>query len=364
MQSTTAAADLIYASATSVFDLIHALLIAYHVPPADAKIIADCLVSADLRGVDTHGLMRMPGYLDRVRRGLINTEPEIEIKSITSTVVSMDADNGFGHVAATRAMDAAIAMARDFGIGVAGVRRSNHFGMAASYVLQAIDAGFVGMVFTNAAACMPPWGGRKPILGTSPLAVGAPSSCCSSFVFDMSPAVAARGKIRKALRRGEKIPEGYALDVEGRPTTDPAKAMEGVLLPVGGPKGSGIAMTMDIFAGVLTGAGYAGDVGDQTKDLNRPQNVGHFLLALKPGLFLSLDEYEHRLGTLLARVHNCPAAEGFTEVLVPGEMEARQEAVRRQTGIPYSLSEIAEVQVEAAKANVPPLIGSEKPLNA
>jgi LDH2 family malate/lactate/ureidoglycolate dehydrogenase len=363
MASTITDAGLIYVSATSVFDLIFALLVAHKVPLDDARIVAGCLVSADLRGVDTHGLLRMPGYLDRVRRGLINTQPKIEIKSVTPVVVSVDADNGFGHVAATRAMAAAIAMARDFGMGVAGVRRSTHFGMAANYVLQAVDAGFVGMVFSNAAACMPPWGGRKPLLGTSPLAVGAPAGRLGSFVFDMAAAVAARGKIRKALVRGEAIPEGYALDSEGRPTTDPLKALQGVILPVGGPKGSGISMMMDIFAGVLTGAGCAGDVGDQTKDLHRPQDVGHFLLALKPDLFIRIDEYQSRIDTLIERVHMCPTAEGFTEVLVPGEMEARQEALRHQTGIPYSLREIAQLQVEAANANVPPLIVSEKPLN-
>jgi LDH2 family malate/lactate/ureidoglycolate dehydrogenase len=179
----------------------------------------------------------------------------------------------------------------------------------------------------------------------------------------MAAAVAARGKIRKALVRGETIPEGYALDSQGRPTTDPLKALQGVILPVGGPKGSGIAMMMDIFAGVLTGAGCAGDVGDQTKDLHRPQDVGHFLLALKPDLFIPMNEYQSRMDTLIERVHMCPTAEGFTEVLVPGEMEARQEALRRQTGIPYSLREIAQLQTEAANANVPLLIVSEKPLN-
>jgi LDH2 family malate/lactate/ureidoglycolate dehydrogenase len=364
MSSTVASTKLVYASAASVLELIQSLLLAHQVPPQDAKIVAECLVSADLRGVDTHGLVRMPGYLDRVRRGLINPRPEIQVKRITPVIASVDAQNGFGYVATTLAMTEAISMARDSGIGVAGVRRSTHFGMAASYVLQAIDAGFVGMVFTNSSASMPPWGGRKPILGTSPLAVGAPGGRLGPFVFDMAAAVAARGKIRKALRRGETIPVGYALDADGRATTDPANALQGVILPVGGPKGSGIAMMMDIFGGVLTGAAYAGDVGDQTKDFDHPQNVGHFLLAMKPDLFVSLDEYKTRMDTLIGRIHACPTAEGFTEVLVAGEIEARHEALRRQTGIPYSPNEIAELQAEAAKANVQPLVVSEHPLNA
>lgn len=364
MSSSTVPTKLLYASAESVFELIQALLLAHNIPVGDAKIVATSLLKADLRGVDTHGLLRIPGYLERVRRGLINPRPEIEVCRITPVVALVDAQNGFGYVAATRAMAEAIAMARDFGVGVVGVRRSTHFGMAATYVLQAIEAGFVGIVFTNSSASMPPWGGRKPILGTSPLAVGTPGGRRSPFVFDMAVAVAARGKIRKALRRGQEIPVGYALDSEGRSTTDPAKALQGVILPVGGPKGSGIAMMMDIFGGVLTGAAYAGDVGDQAKDFDRPQNVGHFLLAMKPDLFVSMEEYESRMDTLVHRIHNCPTAEGFTEVLVAGEIEARQEALRRQTGIPYSPNEIAELQTEAARANIRPLIVSEHPLNS
>jgi LDH2 family malate/lactate/ureidoglycolate dehydrogenase len=185
------------------------------------------------------------------------------------------------------------------------------------------------------------------------LAAGAPGGQLCPFVLDMATAVAARGKIRKALRRGETIPVGYALDAEGRPTTDPAKAMQGVVLPVGGPKGSAIAMMMDIFGGVLTGAAYAGDVGDQYKVFDRPQNTGHFFLAMRPDLFVSMDEYRARMDTLVQRIQDCPRAEGFTEVLVAGEPEARIEAVRRAHGIPYSANELAALQEEAAKAGVP-----------
>src|SRR5579885_3668559 len=276
-------------SAEIAVQLAKSLLLAHGIPPDDASTVASCLVSADLRGVDTHGLVRLPGYLERVRRGLINRTPRIEIQQLNSVVVSVDGDNGFGYVVAARAMAECIRMARDGGIGIAGARRSTHFGMAASYVLQAIEAGMIGMVFTNSAASMPPWGGRMPLLGTSPLAVGAPGGRLGPFVLDMASAVAARGKIRKALSRGEKIPEGYALDADGKPTTDPAQALQGVILPVGGPKGSGIAMMMDIFGGLLTGAAFGGDVGDQFKDFDRPQNVGHFFLAMRPDLFIPIE---------------------------------------------------------------------------
>src|SRR5258707_10784269 len=177
-----------------------------------------------------------------------------------------------------------MAMARKSGIGIVAARRSNHFGMASAYALQALEAGYVSLVFTNAPRAMPPWGGRDALLGTSPLAAGAPGGKLAPFVLDMSTAVAARGKIRIAEKRGEQIPLGYALDTQGRPTTDPVEALKGVVLPLGGPKGSGLSMLMDIFGGVLSGAAFAGEVTDQYKVFDRPQNVGHFFLAMKPDL--------------------------------------------------------------------------------
>jgi LDH2 family malate/lactate/ureidoglycolate dehydrogenase len=180
----------------------------------------------------------------------------------------------------------------------------------------------------------------------------------------MSPAVAARGKIRKAERRGEKIPLGYALDAAGRPTTDSAAALGGVVLPIGGYKGSGLAMLMDIFGGVISGAAHAGGVGDQYKAYDRPQDVGHFFMAMRANLFIPEAEYRARMDTLIARVRACPKAEGFDEILIPGEPEVREEAARRKSGIPYSAAEIAVLQNEAARAGVAPLVVSNIPLSA
>ena len=338
------------------------LLIAHGVPEADAAIVASCLVSADLRGVDTHGLTRLPGYLDRVRRGLINASPALEPKRVTPVAAALDGQNGFGFVTGTRAMQETIAIAREFGIGIVSVRRSTHFGMAASYVLQALDAGLIALVFSNASPAMPPWGARTALLGTNPFAAGAPAGRHPPFLLDMSPAVAARGKIRRAERRGESIPLGYALDAAGRPTTDPKAALGGVVLPIGGYKGSGLAMLMDIFGGVISGANFGGDVGDQYKTYDRPQDVGHFFLAMRPDLFVPEDEYRSRMDTLIERVHAAPTAEGVDEVLIPGEPELRYEAKRRRTGIPYSAGEVAALRDEALKAGVAPLEVSTHPL--
>ena len=339
------------------------LLLAHGLPEKDADIVASCLVRADLRGVDTHGLQYLPHYLNRVRRGLINPKPDLKVERVTPMIGALDGQNGFGFVVASKAMAAAVDMAREFGVGIVTARRSTHFGMAANYTLQALDAGFIGIALTNASPAMPPWGGMAPIIGTSPIAVGAPAGQEIPFDLDMSPAAAARGKVRRAARRGEKIPLGYALDAQGRPTTDANAALDGgVMQPIGGPKGSGLSMLMDVLCGVITGAGCAGDVGNQFLDFDRPQDVGHFLMAIKPDLFIPKDEYLARMDKLAQRVHACALAEGFSEVIMPGERERRFEAKYRRIGVPYNVKELAELQKEAAKAGLPPLPVSEAPL--
>jgi LDH2 family malate/lactate/ureidoglycolate dehydrogenase len=340
------------------------LLIAHGLPEADAAVVAGCLVRADLRGVDTHGLQYLPHYLERVRRGLINPRPDLKVEQVTPVIGKLDGQNGFGFVVGTQAMAAAIGMARDYGLSIIGIRHSTHYGMAANYVLQALDAGLISLVFSNASPGMPPWGGRKAIIGTNPFAAGAPGGLELPFDLDMSPAAAARGKVRRAARRGESIPLGYALDKNGRATTDPNAALDGgVMQPIGGPKGSGISMLMDILGGVVTGAGCAGEVGNQFLDYDRPQNVGHFFFVMKPDLFISKDEYFQRMDKLVQRVHVCPTAEGFSEVIMPGERERRFEAKHRRTGVSYAQKEVDAMQAEAARAGLPPLPLSDAPLN-
>lgn len=322
------------------------------VPADNAALVADALVRADLRGVDTHGIVRIPGYLDRLRKGLVNPRPDLKINKVTPVAADLDGGDGLGFVIAHHAMKEAIAMAKEFGLGLVSVRRSTHFGMAANYLLQGVAAGMVAFVFTNASRAMPPWGGREALLGTSPFAVGVPGGAGGDFILDMAPSVAARGKIRKAQRNGESIPLGYALDAEGRPTTDPAEALKGVVLPIGDAKGSGISMLMDVLGGVLSGSAFAGNVGDQYKHFDRPQNVGHFIMALRPDLFMPADDFKSRMDTLLDTVRSSPRAEGFSEILIPGEPESRQEATRTKDGIPYSRKDLQPVFDMASEAGV------------
>jgi LDH2 family malate/lactate/ureidoglycolate dehydrogenase len=345
-------AGTVYATVEAATAFAVRLLSAHGLPEADARIVAHCLVRADLRGVDTHGIQYLPHYLARVDKGLINSSPNLNIERKTPVAAALDGDNAFGFVVGMKAIEAAIEMAREFGIGIVAARRSTHFGMAASYVLRAVEAGFIAQVYSNASPAMPPWGGREPMLGTSPFACGAPGGKLDPYVLDLSFAVAARGKIRKAARRGEAIPLGYALDKEGRPTTDATAALDGVVLPIGGYKGSGLAMLMDLLGGVVAGAGHAGGVGNQFSDYDRPQDVGHFFLVMKPDLFVSLDEYRARMDRLVTAVRGAPRAEGFTEILMPGEREARLERARRISGVQIGPVELAGLRSAAELVGV------------
>jgi LDH2 family malate/lactate/ureidoglycolate dehydrogenase len=231
------------------------------VPQAFAERIAECIVLADLRGVSTHGVFRVATYLKRLRLGLFEPNPAIVVERVGQAVAAIDGGNSFGMVVATRAKDAAIAIACETGIGMAAVRRSTHFGMAACYPMQAIAAGMIGIVWTNASPALPPRDGRAPFFGTSPMAHGVPAGEEEPFLLDMAMTVLARGSVFLAKGRGERIPEGLALDAEGRPTSDPdAFLADSSMLAFGGVKGASLSFLMDILAGVLTGAAFAGKV--------------------------------------------------------------------------------------------------------
>jgi LDH2 family malate/lactate/ureidoglycolate dehydrogenase len=242
-----------YVSAPEAKKFVQNVLEGNGVPAANAEIIARCLIAADLRGVDTHGMNRIPSYMARVRQGVLSATANPLLTKTTPVVAQVDGQNGFGFLAAEKGMSAAVAMAAEFGIGMVGIKHSNHFGMSAWVVQRALDAGMMSLVFTNSSPALPPFGGKEKLLGVSPIAAGAPGGKERPFILDMAPSVAARGKVYKAKRRGEKIPLDWALDSEGRPTDDPDEALGGVMQPMGGPKGSGLAIMMDVFSGVLSG---------------------------------------------------------------------------------------------------------------
>jgi L-2-hydroxycarboxylate dehydrogenase (NAD+) len=321
-------------------------------PLADARTVADSLVTANLRGVDTHGVARIPAYVERLRTGLVEPAPKIVVTSRLPWAANIDGGNGMGAVVGQRAMDETLARAGTFGIGAATARRSNHFGAAAFYALQAVEQGCVGVTLSPASKSLAPFGSREPLFGTNPIAVAIPAGRHAPWVMDMATSVAARGHIRLAARHGEPIPEGWALDALGRPTTDAAAALAGVMLPFSGAKGSAIAMLVDILGGVLSGSGFAGSIRDMNRDFEAPQDVGHFFLAIQVEAFMPRSEFDRRMETSIARLKALKPAMGFDEVLYPGEPEARRHAEHLAGGVPLSPEVYESIKAAASLAGL------------
>ncbi|EAS27574.2 malate/L-lactate dehydrogenase [Coccidioides immitis RS] len=339
--------QLIRVSASAARHFVQSLLLKYNVPSQNGAIVAKCLVEADLRGVDSHGINRIPSYLARIRQKVLDPSVSPVVNKITPVVTQIDAQNGFGFIAANEAMNTAIKIAQVYGIGMVSVKHSNHFGMSASFVQQAIDADMLSLVFTNSSPALPVWGGKDKLMGVSPIACGAPAGENSiPFILDMCPSIAARGKIYKALRRGDQIPPGWALDKDGLPTTDPASALKGVMLPMGGAKGSALSIMMDVFSGVLSGSAFAGHVINP-HDPSEPADVGHFFVAIKPDLFMTLEEFKGRMDYLYRRAVECEKMNGVERIYYPGEIELLTAKEREREGIPYVRAEIEALNREA-----------------
>ncbi|QQK75362.1 Ldh family oxidoreductase [Salicibibacter cibarius] len=318
----------------------------------DANTIAKDLVAANLRGLDSHGVSRIPMYLKRIRKGVVNPNPDIKVENITSAVSKINGDAGMGFLAGHRAMTEAMDLARESGIGLVGIYNSTHYGMAALYVMEAMKEGFISMAYTNSSPAIPPWGGRTAYLGANPFAAAVPSGNESSYVLDMAMTVIARGKIRLAATNDEPIAEGLALNKDGAPTTDANEAFEGVCLPFGEAKGSALAMLVELLSGVLTGANYGGDVKSLYFDHSEPQNAGHLFIAIRPDLFMAKTEFDNRMDEFVKRTKSLPRAEGFDEILIPGEPEERKAQERLRTGIPISENVVADLRREIKTSGI------------
>ncbi|RMD39537.1 hypothetical protein DV735_g5602, partial [Chaetothyriales sp. CBS 134920] len=352
--ATATATDIQHFPAREVLRLAIDILRGNGMPSEGAETVAKCLVAADLRGVDTHGSNRLPSYMERIRQGVLDPKATPTVSEVTPVVAQVDGRNGFGFLAASAGIDKAIEMARVYGIGMVSIKHSNHFGMAAWIAQRAIEADMMSLVFTNSSPALPAFGGMSKLLGVSPLACGAPAGKTPPFILDMAPSIAARGKVYKAKRRGEKIPLDWALDANGEPTDDPSKALEGVMLPMGGPKGSALAIMMDVFSGVLSGSAFAGHVTNPY-DPSKPADVGHFLVAIKPDLFLSLDEFKERMDYLYQRVVGSDKRPDVDRIYFPGEIEHLSQERREKEGIPFATAEVTALNEEARKVGVEPL---------
>ncbi len=311
------------------------LLRAAGVPGSDAHLVADSLVEANLRGVDSHGVQQLPVYLQRIRLGLVELSPTFPLLSETDSTALIDGQNALGQVAAMRAMDLAIQKAEYSGIGLVGVRGTNHCGMLAYFTLRATQNAMVGWACCNAPVVMAPWGGKDKLIANNPLCVAIPTAQELPIVLDMATSVAAKSRIYLAQSKGERIPDGWALDKHGIPTNDPTAALDsGMLLPMGGPKGYGLAVIIDILAGLMTGSAFGAGVGSLHHELGRGMNVGLLVGALKVESFLPLRDFQHLVDGYIRRIRESAPATGFTRVCLPGEPELETKARRAQDGIP------------------------------
>jgi LDH2 family malate/lactate/ureidoglycolate dehydrogenase len=290
------------------------------VTPADATIAATVIVEADLRGVHTRGTVLLPSYVSKLRAGGINPRPRPHTVRETTSTVLVDGDHGLGHVLAGHAMALAMARAAATGIAAVGVRNASHFGAAASYSMLAVQSRQIGIAMCNTVACMPPNGGLSPVIGNNPISVAVPAGQYPPIVLDMALSTVAWGKIAQAARRGEKIPFGWALDRSGVPTNDPIAGMQGLLLPMGGVKGFGLAVVVEALAGVLTGAGFGSDIPlpDQP---DRPELVGFFLAAIDIAAFMPVDEFTARVDALASQVKAATPLPDGPGIFLPGELE-------------------------------------------
>jgi LDH2 family malate/lactate/ureidoglycolate dehydrogenase len=322
------------------------------VPAADAVEVSGCLTKAELRGIDSHGLVRLPVYARRIQAGVVIARPNIRHIPAGAAAALIDGGNGLGPVVAARAMQAAIDLAQEHGTAFVGVRGSNHFGPAAYYVEKAVECGCIGLAISNAPPNMAPFGGRSRFLGTNPVAIGVPAGDEPPLIFDASTSVVARGKIIVAAHAGKSIPEGWAVDADGFPTTDAQQALAGAVLPFGGPKGSAISFIIDLFCGVLTGAAFGSQL-NTLENLAAVQNVGHVFAAVRPDLFIPRTEFTARMDVVLRMLKASPPAPGIGRVLVPGEIEMMNEIHNRAHGVHVAAPIATQLEGLARELDVP-----------
>ena len=295
--------------------------------------MTDNLIQADLRGHSSHGVSRVRVYCNRIRDGFVATAPAIKVINETPAVFHLDGGHGMGAVVADKAMRMCVKKARTSGIAMCSVRAGAHFGIASYYTMQAASEDMIGYACSNAPATMAPWGGVTPMLGTNPFSMSVPAGKHRPLVFDSASSIVARGKINLAEIEDRPIPLGWAIDQQGRHTTDATAALEGSVLPFGEHKGYGIALMIDILSGILSGAGYGSHLGPLWDNSESYQNLGFFLLAIDIASFRDVAGFKGQIDQMIDEIKASKPAPQVDEILVPGEIEFRNEEYNREHGI-------------------------------
>jgi LDH2 family malate/lactate/ureidoglycolate dehydrogenase len=300
----------------------------------DATFVARVLVQTNLWGIDSHGVLRVPLYLQRLRNGAMNPQPQVRQITGSGALELLHGDDGPGFIAGREAMRRAIDLAETFNVGVVGVVRSNHFGAAGIYTRMATDRHMIGIVMTNTIPNMVAPGGSRPITGNNPIALAIPTFADFPFVLDISLSSVAGGKLLLASKKGEKIPLGWATDKEGRPTDDPDQGFAGFLMPVGGHKGLGLSYAVDILCGLITGGAFQHHMKSMYRHPDDPSLTGHFMIVINPLVLISREEMARRMASFYRTIKESPMWDESKEMMLPGEIEYRTAQQRQAAGIP------------------------------
>jgi LDH2 family malate/lactate/ureidoglycolate dehydrogenase len=326
------------------------------VSPGEAEIVADLLVRSDLRGVETHGVTRLPIYIQRLKKGYVRKKAKISIVKEKGPTAFLDAHGSMGHIAAFKGMEKAIKKAEEFGIGWVSIKDSGHFGVAGLFAMMALKKDFIGYTVSNTAPIMFPLGGRDRIIGNNPLAYAFPAHKNRPVVLDFSLSVVSAGKLILCRKKGEKIPLGWAFDKSGSPTDDPYEGWEGggSLATMGGHKGYGLALVHEMLTAVLTGGKLSKSIKSlYEEDESGIQGACHSFLALDPDCFIGREEFKRGMDLYIKGIKESAKASGIGEILVPGEPEYRTEVQRLEKGIPLNMNTVKELDALATMLGIP-----------
>jgi L-2-hydroxycarboxylate dehydrogenase (NAD+) len=345
--------------ASAIASFIQDALAKMGLPAPDAAKVAELMTEADLTGADAHGVFRLPQYVRRLRAGGVNPRPAIKVSKTAPATALVDGDNGMGHLVMAQAAATAVEIARACGVAWVGARRSNHAGAAGVYAAMPLAHDMVGIYSVVASANhMAPWGGAETLLGTNPLAIAIPAGDEAPVVLDIATTVASYGTVKNYRLQGKQMPEGWMVSSrDGGPITDPGRSAEGLLLPIGGHKGSGLALALGLLAGTLNGASFGRDVVDFNADEKSAGDTGHFIIALDIARFTPLASFAAEVDRHLRDLRSSRTLPGFDAVRLPGEERRRRRADRLSNGVPMAGELIVQLDRLALELGLAPVRG-------
>src|SRR5215469_3602641 len=340
----------------ALIDFIAGAYRAAGIPDADACRAAELMAQSDISGADGHGVFRLPQYIRRIKTGGINTRPNIVVHRTAPGTALVDGDNGLGALVVSRAVEEAIELARENGVGWAGTRHGNHAGAAAVYAAMPVPHDMIGLYFAvGNANHLPPWGGIDMLLSTNPIAIAVPALEEPPLILDMATTVAAYGKVKVAAQQGKTMPEGWMIDRQGQPLTDPNRSDDGFLLPIGGYKGAAMSLMFGLLAGTLNGAANGEDVVDFNKDDTTPTNTGQAICVLDIKAFAEPVAFKRQVDVVIRQLHGSALLPGFDRIRLPGEDRAARIAERTKNGIPIPPELKAVLDKMAGELGIKPL---------